>query len=149
MKSIRIVVSAVRDGEVVSGVIMKQRKKGDAWTSEEAITVVSSDPGADRTFVLDDDQRLIIEGKSDMHVVFDRDQFSSRIEKGPAPTATPTALDGDESPKKPAIDLAQEPGALSEAAAQERRDAAVTAARQTIKKNQPPKAKTSAEGDED
>src|SRR5262245_19293042 len=120
MKSVKVNVAAVRDGDVVSGVYMKQRKKGDAWVNEEAITVVSGQPDSERIFVLDNDQRLVVEAKSDKKVVFDKAQSAAVTvqDEDPLPTPSPGDTDGDESPTKPAVERAQEPRALSEAAAQ-------------------------------
>lgn len=135
MKSIKISIAPIRDGEVVSGVYMKQRFRNGTWLNEESITVVSDQPGNERTLLLDNDQRLVIEGKSNKKMIYDKDQATAReVEDNTLPTpASPVDSDGDESPRKPAVDRAMEPKAMSEAEAEERRQAALTAARQKLK----------------
>lgn len=135
MKSVKVIVSAIRDGEVVSGVFVKQRRRGDTWLNEESINVVSGEPGSERTFLLGDDQRLIIEGRSDMKVVYDRGQGAALPVRSqePRPAPTPPDTDGTESPEVPAVELAQRPAELAALQAQEKRDAAITAARLRLK----------------
>lgn len=135
MKSVRVIVSAIRDGEVVSGVFVKQRKRGDAWLNEESINVVSGEPGSERTFLLGNDQRLIIEGQSDVKIVYDRNQSVALPvqSREPRPEPTPPDTDGTESPATPAVELAQRPAELAALQAQEKRDAAITAARLRLK----------------
>lgn len=136
MKVIKVSVNAARDGEVVSGVFMKQRRKGSAWTNEESITVVSGQPGSERTFVLDNDQRLVIEGQSDQQIVMDRAQMAAvpqRVIIPPRPP-TPPSNDGEETstPSTPGSrDMSVQE--LTAAQQQERRDAAITAARLALK----------------
>ena len=134
MQLIKVSVNAIRDGEVVLGVILKQRKRGDAWTNEESFTVVLGEPGAERTFVLQDDQRLVIEAKSNQKIVYDPVQNMARqVTVEHTLVALPPDTDGDESPAVSAVDLAQTPKELAALQAQEKRDAAITAARQKLK----------------
>jgi hypothetical protein len=135
MKSIKISVNAIRDGEVASGAIMKQRKRGETWVNEETISIVSGEPGSERTFILDNDQRLIIEAVSNVKVVYDREQSVATPQISPLvrQVASPVDTDGDESPQKPALDRALEPRQLEIAAAEERRLAAIAAARQKLR----------------
>ena len=135
MKSIKISVNAIRDGEVASGTIVKQRKRGEAWLNEESIAVVSGEPGSERTFVLDNDQRLIVEAVSNVKVVYDRAQAMATPQASPLVRqfTSPVDTDGDESPQKPALDRAMEPRQMEIAAAEERRLAAIAAARQKLR----------------
>lgn len=133
MKTVKVLVSAVREGDVVSGAFTKQRKRGDTWLNVEQMTLVSGDPSSDRTFILGNDERLVIEGAANSEIVYDHNQKAAmRRELPPAPPTKPGPNEEDFSPEKPAVDRAMEPNALTEAQMQERRDAALTAARQKL-----------------
>lgn len=75
MKTVRILIQAVRTGERVSSVVRIERRRGNAWTQEREYTAMSGDKSADRTLLLQDDQRLIIEGQAAVEMVMDPAQF--------------------------------------------------------------------------
>lgn len=135
MKVIKLSVAAANDGDVVSGSLTIQRKKGEAWTNEEVITVVSGQPGADRTLVLDDTQRLLIEGTSNTETVYDRSQNAAvrRPIERPNVVATPPDHDGDEdTPRDKTAEGAIGGAGFGDLQAQERRDQAISEARRKL-----------------
>lgn len=136
MKVIRIAINAANDGDKVSGSISIHRRRSGAWVVDEVINYISGDPGAERTFLLADDQRLVVEGESSTTVVYDREQSAAvpRLVETQSVAPTPLDTDGKEQGDTPAIaENAIYGQGLSEAMAQERRDALVTAARQKLK----------------
>lgn len=135
MKVVKLGITAANEGEVVSGTITIQRKRNDSWSVEDVITVISGQPGADRTMVLDDTQRLVIEGTSNMQTVYDRGQNAAvRVPIEPTLKATPMSTDGDEgdTPKEKTAEGALSGAGFSDLQRQEQRDAAITAARQKV-----------------
>ena len=146
MKVIKLSVLAASDDEVVSGTLSIQRKRGDSWTVEEVITVVSGKPGSERTLLLDDTQRLVVEGTSNVELVFDRAQAAAVPRPNGRPPLVPTPLssDGEESDTPAIAEAALRGVGIAEQMAQERRDAAITVAREKLKtaaqaQLQPPK----------
>lgn len=139
MKTVKISFHPIRDGEVVSATILKQRKRADYWVNEDMIAVNSNEPGAERQILLDDSQRLVVEATSDVQVVYDKTQNAAVPRKSvePKPPATPVDADGEElSPETPAVDLAQTGKELQTLAQREARDRAITEARERIKAQQ-------------
>jgi len=112
MLTVKITVSAIRDGDRASGSIAIDRKKNDTWTRESSSDFVSATPSADRTIVLEDDQRLILEGSSNMEVVYDREQNMATVKEKPAPEPRPQ--DPDLSAEKSLADQAAEDFAESQ-----------------------------------
>ena len=140
MKSIKLKIDAVRDNEEVSGTLSKQRFRHGTWTNEETITVISGQPGSERTILLDDDQRLVIEGYSNVKMVYNREQMVAQPVAQPTPSERPrpTRLPSDEfgdeeSPEKPAVERALEGSELMQSFRQEERDRMITAAREKLK----------------
>lgn len=134
MKVIKLTISAASDGEVVSGSLTTQRKRGDTWIVEDVITVISGQPGAERTMVLDDTQRLLIEGTSNTEVVYDKEQSAAVIRPVERPQASPSRLntDGDEDTGPSLVDESMRGPGLTALQEQERRDRAITEARQKL-----------------
>ena len=104
MLTIQIKLSPIRDGEKASGSIVTDRKKGDIWSRETSVDFVSGEPSADRTILLEDDQRLIIEGSSNMEIVYDREQNMATMREKPMPA--PKLDDPDLSSEKSLADVA-------------------------------------------
>lgn len=74
MKIVKVEVLPIRDGETVSATIIQEQKKGEAWNRVKAWDVESGTPDASRRVMLDDNERLVIEGRSSTVTVFDQAQ---------------------------------------------------------------------------
>lgn len=138
MHTIKLSLHPIRDGEVVSATILKQRKRNDYWVNEEVIAFNSNEPGAERQVLLEDNQRIVVEGSSNVAVVYDKEQRAAvpRPAGIMVPVSTPVNTDGDESPSTPADELAMKGDALQQATAQELRDKAISMAREKLKEQQ-------------
>lgn len=79
MKIIKVEVLAVRQTEQVSANLHVEKQKGTMWNRTRVISVVSGQPDALREFLLEDDERLIIEGASRKIVEYDRNQSATKI----------------------------------------------------------------------
>jgi len=145
MKLIKFAIFEAVDGEIVSGTITKQKKRGEAWVVED-VTAFSTDEGhGERVFLLEDEQRLIIEGAASTKIIYDKEQNAAR--PVPMPQKRPitaAGADADESPAVPAVELAQSGKGYMAALEQERRDKLITEARERVKTN-PPQAAHKAE----
>src|SRR5678816_891386 len=106
MLSLKLVLSAIRDGEKASGSIAIDRKKNDMWVGESSIDLVSGTPSAERTILLENDQRMVLEGSSNVEVVYDKEQNAAVPKEKVLPEAKPD--DPDLSPEKSLADLAAE-----------------------------------------
>lgn len=71
MYSVKIELGSVRDGEKASASVAIEERRGSGWTRSEVRTILSGEPEAKRSLVLRNDQRVVIEGKSDVEVRFD------------------------------------------------------------------------------
>src|SRR4029077_14457218 len=78
MKVVNIEILPAKDGEVVTAVITEETQQGGSWKEGSKNTVYSGTPEAKRSILLDDDDRVVIEGKVEAETVFDRDQGSAR-----------------------------------------------------------------------
>ena len=139
MKVVKVSVKAAREGEVISGPFVVQRKKGDSWTVEENFVYSSDTPDGERSFTLSDDQRLIIEGKASHQVVYDAAQAAAV--RRPLPETKKPASgtgDDDESSPIPLADQAMSGEQFSQLQQDERRDAAISAARQKLNESKNP-----------
>jgi hypothetical protein len=75
MKLVSIEVRAAVDGEVVISTIIEQRSDGNAWREVDRQIVRSDDPlGATRKVMLEDNERVIVDGRREVEVVLDREQ---------------------------------------------------------------------------
>lgn len=102
MLSLKISILPIRDGERASGTLAIDRKRGDAWVGEKTLTLVSGDPGSERTIVLADDQRITFMGSSGTEVVYDKQQMAAVLR----PKALPVASSGDDDDLSPEVPLA-------------------------------------------
>jgi hypothetical protein len=102
MLSLKISILPIRDGERASGTLAIDRKRGDAWVGEKTLTLVSGDPGSERTIVLADDQRITFAGSSGTEVVYDKQQMAAVSR----PKALPVASPGDDDDLSPEVPLA-------------------------------------------
>lgn len=79
MKVVEVKVVSIRDGEVVSATIIQEQKRNDYWTRVKAWDVMSGTPEASRRVLLEDDERLVIEGRASTHVVYDQEQKAAVV----------------------------------------------------------------------
>lgn len=77
MKAIVVEVHAIRDGERVSASVIVERRRSDHWVREKVTDVMSGMPDSKRRILLEDDQRVVIEGRSNVEYVFDKEQNAS------------------------------------------------------------------------
>lgn len=105
MWTAEVTIRSVRDGETATVTIIHEQKRGDAWIRAKAVDVASDTPEATRKIMLADNERLVIEGKSDTRVVFNKDQNAAV----PVPT-NPAAADdwAAEEEKQRQINIARE-----------------------------------------
>lgn len=134
MFTVKVLVTPVRDGDKASGSVHVDRKKGDSWARENSMNFVSGDPSAERTILVENDQRLIIEGSSNTEIVYDRAQGAAVTRERPI-TVQPTR-DPDLSPEKPLADQAAEDFAAAQ------RKAALDKVREENRKKAEEAAKT-------
>jgi hypothetical protein len=116
MKKIRIVVTPVKDGEVVTGRIVREANKGGKWSVEEFYDVKSGTPGADREMLLEDNERITIEATPTHVWVADREQFTAHLEEIPEeePKVVEAHDEGGGAPKaKPAAQAPMKPATAS------------------------------------
>jgi hypothetical protein len=79
MKVFTISVEAVGAGEEVRADFIVEQKKGEIWNRMKVVTVTSGAPDSQRKFVLQDNERLVVEGQTQKVVVYDREQNMSKI----------------------------------------------------------------------
>lgn len=79
MKLIKLEVRSIRDSESVVANLTIEKQKGETWNRARVDTVTSGTPEATREIVLGDDERLIIEGRVDQIVEYDREQGSAKM----------------------------------------------------------------------
>jgi hypothetical protein len=83
MKVVNIEILPAKDGEVVTAVITEETQKGGSWKEGTKTTVQSGTPEAKRSLLLDEDDRVIIEGRVEAEVIYDPVQGSaSRVYRG-------------------------------------------------------------------
>jgi hypothetical protein len=68
MKMIKVELLPARDGDVVKGVLREQKRIGQGWVEVQRYEL---GPGAARVVLLEDDERIIIEGKASTKVIVD------------------------------------------------------------------------------
>src|SRR4249919_2967243 len=79
MKVVNVEILPAKDGEVVTAVITEETQKGGSWKEGSKTTVKSGTPEAKRTILLDEDDRIIIEGRVEAEVVYDPTQMSAKM----------------------------------------------------------------------
>lgn len=134
MKLIKIAVYEATDGEVVSGALTIQRKRGDTWVVESSTTFVSGTPEAERVLLLEDSQRVVVEASSNKKLVYDRPQAAAvPRQMPPRPKMADVPSDAEESPPVPLSEQARYGDALLAAMQQETRDRLISEARAKLK----------------
>lgn len=86
MKVVYIEVLPVAEGDVVQAVVLVEKRKGESWNRMKSWDVVSGMPEAKRRIILEDDERVVIEGSATHTLVFDKEQNAAvRKELPPNP----------------------------------------------------------------
>lgn len=79
MKAIEVVIHSVGTGEEVVANLIVEQQKGEIWNRSKVITVVSGSPEASRRLLLEDNERLVIDGTTSKKVVYDREQNMAKV----------------------------------------------------------------------
>lgn len=79
MKVFTVKVDAISAGEEVRADFIVEQKKGETWNRMKVVTVTSGTPESERKFVLQDNERLLLEGQTNKVVIYDREQNMSKI----------------------------------------------------------------------
>lgn len=75
MMVVEVTIRSIRDTETASAAIIQEQKRGDTFNRVKVTDVTSGTPEATvRKILLADDERLVIEGRADTKVVFDKEQ---------------------------------------------------------------------------
>lgn len=74
MQIVKVEVLPIREGESVVANLIVEGRKGETWNRVKVITVTSGTPESQRQIVLQDGERLVVEGESKKVVVYDREQ---------------------------------------------------------------------------
>ncbi|SRR6266576_1038711 len=127
MYKVELKVSAISEAEAASAVLVRQKNRGGTWINEEQINVTSADPL--RVLLLENDQRVLVQGHSNVVQVYDRTQMMATSQTVSVPSTTTTPPDGDESPPSEVIQQRNIKAWMEE----DRLAAARTAARQRLK----------------
>ncbi len=101
MYKIELKISAISEAEAASAVLVRQKNRSGTWINEEQINVTSADPP--RVLLLENDQRVVVQGHSNVVQVYDRTQMMATSQMVPVPATTTTPPDGDESPPSEVI----------------------------------------------
>lgn len=127
MYKVELKVSAISETEAASAVLVRQKNRSGTWINEEQINVTSADPP--RVLLLENDQRVLVQGHSNVVQVYDRTQMMATSQVVSVPSTTTTPPDGDESPPSDVIQQRNIRAWMEE----DRLAAARTAARQRLK----------------
>lgn len=74
MKIVTVEVLPVRDGETVSATIIQEQRRSETWNRVKAWDVMSGTPEAKRRIMLEDNERVVVEGRADTTLVYDPEQ---------------------------------------------------------------------------
>ena len=76
MKIVEVNIRASEAGEVAYGVVAVQRRDegSSTWYTDRAFFIRSDDMSANRSMLLEDNERVIVEGRSNVEMVFDAKQ---------------------------------------------------------------------------
>jgi len=77
MKLVKIEILPARDSDVVRCLIRQQRRKGGTWEEIERHIVSSGTPEASRVMLLEDDERVIVEGGAMRKTIIDHEQMAA------------------------------------------------------------------------
>lgn len=90
MKVIKIEINSINETEEVVANLFLEQRKGETWNRSKVITVVSGQGENSRQLILNDDERLVVEGKTSRKVVFDAGQNAVVSNEKSALPTTPT-----------------------------------------------------------
>lgn len=79
MKIVNVEVLPLRPQEQVGATIIVEKRRGDTWTRSKAFDVTSGTPEANRRILLDDDERVVIEGAAKTIMQYDPVQNAAKI----------------------------------------------------------------------
>jgi hypothetical protein len=74
MKIVRIEVLPASDGDVVAALVVLQKQSGSAWTEVERHVVLSSEHRGARQLLLEEDERVVVDGRTQVELVMDKEQ---------------------------------------------------------------------------
>jgi len=74
VKSVQVIVSGAHDGEQVSVTLRVERQEGTKWLQVKEMNYTSGHGGAERKLLLEDNERLVVEGVADTETYFDKNQ---------------------------------------------------------------------------
>jgi len=74
MKVVEVTLRSSRDDEDVDGTFIVEEQRGDVWNRSQAYDVTSGTDSAHRTFLLEDNERIVVMGRPTEVIVLDRDQ---------------------------------------------------------------------------
>lgn len=77
MKVVRIEILSAQDGVTERATLKVERQEQDAWKEDASYGMITGDPTGVRQIMIDDNQRIIIEGSSAYELVFDKEQMAT------------------------------------------------------------------------
>lgn len=77
MYVVTITLSAIRPEDRASGTVSKEEKVGNGWKRLELLPLATGARETERRLVLNDNQRVVIEGQGSTEVVFDAKQSAA------------------------------------------------------------------------
>lgn len=79
MRQVEVEFKSTRNGEVLEGryVLEKRAGPGSPWKEVEVIAVRSGTAGAKRQFLLEENERVVVEGGEDVAPIFHREQSAA------------------------------------------------------------------------
>ena len=83
MKVINIALQPAGQGQTVIGFAAVQKREGSRWITTDIFQLRTGDPSQSRQMLLEDDERIIIQGTSNVEQKYDPDQFSVKEVIGP------------------------------------------------------------------
>lgn len=79
MKVVEIDIKPIRETESVVATVVIEAKEGDEWNRKRGWDLSSKTDKMDRRFMLEDNERLVIEGKALLAPVYNQDQRAAQI----------------------------------------------------------------------
>lgn len=86
MLKLEVDVEVVKAGDTGTATIYIEKKRGETWHREETIVVEPGAKDSARTLLVENDQRIVIEGWSETTMVYDREQMANVPRTVPRPT---------------------------------------------------------------
>jgi len=76
--TVKFEINKLRPEDRATATFQIERKRGEGWNREKSIDVLPGEPDATRTILLEHDQRIVILGRSETVVIYDREQMATR-----------------------------------------------------------------------